>query len=137
MEPVGGHEEKLLLLRGFRWGMCTGGLKFKIGFNIYERFHIWSVMSDLSRLGHNNLIISGTTIHLNYFSYPGYGFQEFLSNPSLFDNLLQSKPDIVLVVLGGNDIKVHMDLSEVKSNCEQFYKLLREIAYLLYNSFSN
>ena len=85
-----------------------------------------SYVRDLSRLGHDYLIISDTTIHLDYFSYPGYGFQEFLSNPSLFDNLLQSKPDIVLVILGGNDIKVHVDLSEVKSHCEQFYKLLRE-----------
>ena len=91
-----------------------------------------SYVRNLSRLGHDYLIIGGTTIHLGYFSYPGYGFQEFLSNPSLFDNLLQSKPDIMLVILGGNDIKVHVDLSEVKSHCEQFYRLLRD---RLHNSF--
>ena len=83
-------------------------------------------MRDLQRLGHDSLTINGITAHLNYFAYLGYGFKKILSNHRLFDNLIQGKPDIVVVLLGGNDIKVNVEISAVKSDCEKFYKLLRE-----------
>ena len=85
-----------------------------------------SYVRDLQRLGHDTLTINGITAHLNFFAYPGFGFKDFLSNHRLFDNLIQGKPNIVVVLLGGNDIKVHVEVSSVKSDCEKFYRLLRE-----------
>lgn len=85
-----------------------------------------SYVRDLQRLGHESATINDVTATLKYYSFPGSGFKDFLSNGDLLNGLVQGKPDIVVVVLGGNDIKVDVDISNVKHDCERFYKLLRE-----------
>ena len=62
---------------------------------------------------------------MDYFSFPGYGFRNFLDGKHLIADLVTCAPDIVIILLGGNDIKIDVDLNIVKKDCEGFYLLLR------------
>ena len=84
-----------------------------------------SYVRDLQQLGYSHLIYSDVCVPLNFFSFPGSGFHKFILEPSLLDELVSCKPDIVVIFLGGNDIKIDVDLNFVKRDCEQFYAILR------------
>ena len=85
-----------------------------------------SYVRDLSQLGNRLVNVKELPVHFSYFSYPGFSFSDFLEKPHLLDCLIQEDPDIVVVVLGGNDLKVNVELVQVRENCENFFKLLRE-----------
>ena len=84
-----------------------------------------SYVRDLQQLGYSHLVYPNISVPINYFSFPGFGFHNFILNPGLLDNLVSCKPDIVIIFLGGNDIKVNVDINFVKRDCEQFYSILR------------
>lgn len=84
-----------------------------------------SYVRDLERLGHTELTIHNILLHFSYLSFPGARFVDFLHNPNFLDKAVSLKPDIILVILGGNDILTDVDLSEVKDNCRNFFHLLR------------
>ena len=61
-----------------------------------------------------------------YFSFvPGATFETYLNQPGLLEFVSQINPEIIVVVLGGNDIHCDVNLSSVKNNCYQFFKLLK------------
>lgn len=84
-----------------------------------------SYVRDLERLGNFSIYIENTLVSFKYFSFPGFRFRNFLENPSLLDNLISERPDIVVVILGGNDISVNIELKQVKGDCKDFFNLIR------------
>ena len=84
-----------------------------------------SYVRDLGTLGTNSINIRNSINELVYFSFPGACFNKFLHNTKLLNELVACKPDVVIVILGGNDIKVQTDLDIVKSDCQSFYLTLK------------
>ena len=73
----------------------------------------------------DHIYVDGAPFNLKYFSFPGYCFRNFLSDPKLLVNLVAFSPDIVVVILGGNGVNIDSDLGVLKSDCENFYVLLK------------
>lgn len=85
-----------------------------------------SYIRDLARLGFHNIKVSDDVVlDLRYFSFPGHTFADFLVDPSKFQEVIQFQPNIIVVYLGGNDIKVDVELQQVYSDCKKFYEYLR------------
>ena len=83
-----------------------------------------SYVRDLERLGNREITVNNILVHLSYLSFPGFRFVDFLQSPKLLDKAISLFPDIILVILGGNDIRTDVDLSVVKDNCRDFFALL-------------
>ena len=84
-----------------------------------------SYVRDLERLGHKEITVNNISLQLAYLSFPGFRFVDLLQNPELLDKAISLDPDIIIVILGGNDIRTDIDLSEVRDNCRNFFTLLR------------
>ena len=67
----------------------------------------------------------GISFEAETFSFPGATFSSFINNPHLLNNLTSFCPDIVCVILGGNDLKTDYPLASVRKDCKQFYELLK------------
>ena len=59
------------------------------------------------------------------FGFPGATFARFVEEPNLLNDLVSFCPDIVCVVLGGNDLKTDYPLTNVRADCRRFYDLLK------------
>ena len=68
----------------------------------------------------NNLVINSESVEFKFVYYPGGKFSTFINNKELFNSIIDSSPDIIIVLLGGNDIATDVDLSIIKSNCTKF-----------------
>lgn len=88
-----------------------------------------SYVRDLKSLNQHSLKYDQQEILISYSSYPGATFDTFLKDSSkLSDPLRQYKPDIIVVVLGGNDINRDVTNHELFKKCREFYELLRGLA---------
>ena len=85
-----------------------------------------SYVRDLQQLGNEYISLGSERAFLNYFAFPGSSYHTFLLNPNLLSSLIDSAPDVLVVILGGNDLKVNIDLNDVKSDCASLFRLLRE-----------
>ena len=85
-----------------------------------------SYVGDLSRYGKTEISVNGIDFSLDYIFVPGATFSTFINNSLHFDQLKVLSPDFVVVILGGNDIKIDVDLSKIYEDCTRFYNLLRE-----------
>ena len=74
----------------------------------------------------NDLKINSVNLNFKFIYSPGGKFSTFINNECLFDQIVESKPDILLVILGGNDLATDVELSKIKSDCSEFYNLLRQ-----------
>ena len=68
---------------------------------------------------------NGCELYPRFKCIPGATYSTYLKNPELLDYSSDASPCIIVVILGGNDIKVSVDLSTVKNSCYQFFKLLK------------
>ena len=85
-----------------------------------------SYVRDLATLDRTQLDIEGNVFHLSYITVPGGTFSTFINNRRYLEQLKAKSPDFVIVVLGGNDLKYDVDLSENYEKCFTFYNLLRQ-----------
>ena len=86
-----------------------------------------SYVRDLSELNVRVFELSPSLqLEVSYFSFPGARFSSFLNNLSCLDELIDGRPDIVVVILGGNDFQNNTLISDVTKQCSCFYKYLRE-----------
>ena len=86
-----------------------------------------SYVRDLSQLNQFEVTTSsGIQFELRYFHHAGARFETFLNQHWRFDSIRDYKPDITIVVLGGNDLCEWIPLKEIKDNAVDFYKLLRK-----------
>ena len=85
-----------------------------------------SYVRDLASLGEHEITVSGAKFSLNYFSIPGATFSSLISNSVHLESVKSYKPDYIVVILGGNDLKIDVELSQVYKDCSTFYEKLRE-----------
>ena len=85
-----------------------------------------SYVRDLSNLKVNHLDFGHLQLNFSYFAFPGVSFSTFLDYPLCLSELVSKCPDVIVVVLGGNDFTNTSSLSDVCDNSTAFYKLLRE-----------
>lgn len=84
-----------------------------------------SYVRDLERLRVFQICDKNLTLNLNYFYIAGATFQTFLDNFEILNKVFDRKPDIVVVYLGGNDIKINVHIQKVYEDSSRFYSLLR------------
>ena len=86
-----------------------------------------SYIRDLKSLGETNICDLGDAeFSLKYFSYPGATFSTFINGQRNFDALKVYQPHYIIVILGGNDLKVSVQLSDIYKECTDVYRILRE-----------
>lgn len=66
------------------------------------------------------------SVNINYKYFPGANYSTFLSDNSLLLQSIVDKPEVVVVILGGNSISRDVTNFEVFKQCRAFYKLLRD-----------
>ena len=86
-----------------------------------------SYVRDLSNLGILNFRVNQFDISVKYLYWPGAGYKKFLDNPSLIAEAVKYKPDIVVVILGGNSIRRDIGNHELFDHCRKFYTILRDL----------
>lgn len=86
-----------------------------------------SYVRDLQSLDQYQINLKNTRANLFYFSFPGACFKDFFCKEKRFKDIVSCAPNIVIVLLGGNDIKVTHDLNIVKEDCKTFFLLLKSI----------
>ena len=86
-----------------------------------------SYVRDIAQLNRFSIDFSADIkLKLKYIHHPGATFKSFLDNRSKLDSLFEAQPQILIVILGGNDLSVDVNLSRVYSDCALFYKLIRK-----------
>ena len=80
-----------------------------------------------SEVNHNDEIVlpNGNIIQLEFCFISGATFLTFLENSEVLDTFAESNPDIVLIILGGNDLKKDVELVGIKKKCRTFYSLIK------------
>ena len=85
-----------------------------------------SYVNHLATLGINNFKYSTNIIfQIKYFGYSGATYSDFLKEPFLLYAVSSYEPDFVVVIMGGNDINIKMNMLETKRQCKDFFELLR------------
>ena len=72
------------------------------------------------------LMLNNMNVIPEYIGVPGGTFKTFLYHPQYLQALKDSQPDIVVVILGGNDLKSLAGLEKNFEECAQFYGILHE-----------
>lgn len=109
-----------LSLFPFPFSACVYSMIFKVA--IFGH----SYVRDLQTLGEVNITDCHIKFNLRYFPFPGATFNTFIDNPDCFELLKTFSPHFIIVVLGGNDLKDSVELSDIYRNCKHFYTLLRD-----------
>ena len=71
-------------------------------------------------------VLGGKRVSATYIAVPGGTFKTYLRNEHYFERLRTSRPDVIVAILGGNDIKTDAGLPKNFEDCVQFLRILRE-----------
>ena len=71
------------------------------------------------------LVLGSQKITPEFIAVPGGTFRNCLNSPHYFKKLRNTEPDIVVAIIGGNDLKSEDGLVKNFEECSQFYKTLR------------
>ena len=85
------------------------------------RFETFLSHRDIERVK----VSEDVSLDIEFSFVGGATFDTFLSDPSLLSNVFERPPEVLVVVLGGNDIKENVDLLKVRKGCQEFYELCR------------
>ena len=72
-------------------------------------------------------LVNGGCIELKFICVNCATFNSFFRSPSVLSLMLEIKPDIICVILGGNDFKGGIELSAIKNTCIDFYAKIKSI----------
>lgn len=84
-----------------------------------------SYVRDLATLNVNSMTFDQRPIEIKYVSFPGANFDKFVEKPSLLNEIVSNKPDVIVVILGGNSIHKDVPNFVLFNKCKAFYQLLR------------
>lgn len=84
-----------------------------------------SYVRDLEGLGHNAYTVEGVTFELQYMHISGGTFESFIDGGDLLRQAFSFCPDIVIVILGGNDLTNAVTNEEFYQRCRTFYVKLK------------
>ena len=92
-----------------------------------------SYVRRLEQLGNWNREITlnnGSKVDCQFLfkAFPGEDYDYFLNNPQEFNIINLIKPDVVVVILGGNSIVNSISNSAIKLKATEFYGKFREVA---------
>ena len=85
--------------------------------------HSW--VSNLRDNGRTNINIVGQKCEVHYICKPGKRYQDFSSDPSVFEEAANFNPDYVVVILVGNSILCRYSNTQIRELLQEFYTLLR------------
>lgn len=71
-------------------------------------------------------LVNQRSVDLTYKAFPGATFRTFLDEPTLIDTAIECDPDIVVIILGGNDITGNVTNTEIRANIKEFFELLKQ-----------
>ena len=99
--------------------------------NVVVLGHSW--VRDLGRLWENasppyQVCHGDHTLTIKTYAKPGGTYSDFISDFEGFKPLLLQNPEVIVVLLGSNDIKVDVPLQAVKNQAIDLYKLIKETA---------
>lgn len=84
-----------------------------------------SYVRDLKTLNIERYMVDQKSVEIEYSTIPGASYDTYLDNPDLLKNNLKNKPDVIVVILGGNSINRDITNYETFKKCRAFYTLLR------------
>ena len=86
-----------------------------------------SYVKDLFKLGNTNLVINqNLNFDIHYHFQGGATFDTYLSNPAYLTEISNFLPDVIIIILGGNDIVKHVPNSEIYQKCRELFALIKE-----------
>ena len=99
--------------------------------NVLVIGHSW--VRDLSRLWRDNspsfqVCQENHTLKIKTYAKPGVTYLDFISDFEGLKPLLQKNPEVIVLLLGSNDIKVHVPLQSVKNHAIELYRKIKEVA---------
>lgn len=94
--------------------------------NINIAFFGHSYIRDLKLLYKENINDSEFRLNFNYFFKPGLTVGRCLSNQGFLEALLLSSPDIVFIFLGGNDLRIDINIHDTIFNYKNLVTLIVE-----------
>ena len=68
------------------------------------------------------------TLTINTYAKPGSTYLDFISDFGGYLPLIKQNPDVIVLLLGSNDIKVDVPLQTVKNHAVDLYKKIKEAA---------
>lgn len=84
-----------------------------------------SYVRDLAKLNVNQMMIEQRSVEIKYVSKPGASYESINKQPELLTEAITYKPDVVIIILGGNSIIRDRANYEIFRECRSFYQLLR------------
>lgn len=84
-----------------------------------------SYVNHLSRLQITRITINNIYFDIKYLGIPGGTFVSLLNAKTIINNAVAFKPDITVVILGGNDLTNDSDNIAIYDSCREFYSFLR------------
>ena len=66
-------------------------------------------------------------LRVHFQAYPGKDIPYFLEHPETFDRIASVKPDIIVVILGGNSIVSDLSNQQLRDNLFEFYDCLNSV----------
>lgn len=85
-----------------------------------------SYVRDLQNLGVKCMKYEQQTVEIDYKYFSGANYSTFLSDNSPLLQSIAHKPEVIVVILGGNSISRDVTNFELFKQCRAFYKLLRD-----------
>lgn len=85
-----------------------------------------SYVKQLARLGNFKCVIEGQQCELEYIYKSGASYKTFLDDDYWLQKVFSYSPDMVVVILGGNDILNNVKNATIYEHCKQFYGQLKE-----------
>lgn len=68
---------------------------------------------------------SNLYLELEFLTIPGSTFETFINSLSYLEKATNLSPDIIIIILGGNDIKINVPLQHIYHSCKEFFKLIK------------
>lgn len=85
-----------------------------------------SYVKDLFLLNRNHILLEDNTqVELHFTFSPGCKLTHYVNNPHLLSEAKNFNPDIVIAIIGGNDIVNSITTEDLHRNCRDFYTFLR------------
>ena len=71
-------------------------------------------------------LVGNTWVRFTYRSFSGAGYERFLHDPNILDEVLSCRPDLVYTILGANSISKRSTKEGLWRKCRRFHELLRD-----------
>ena len=96
-----------------------------VGHSYVRRLMEFRVMSEREEDA-STISVDGMQMSLEFVHKGGTGYEFYNSSEALKARILKSKPDVILVILGGNGVSSKANIPDVSKEMRKFHEWLRE-----------